>query len=74
MHESFQSSSELHLVLEMCQGGELYALLVKKIKEEQSSKLLAKSWSYVTYGHVYDIYLWALKNQKGSKTAQLAIG
>lgn len=34
MHESFQSASELHLVLEMCQGGELYALLVKKIKED----------------------------------------
>lgn len=33
MHESFQSTCELHLVLEMCHGGELYALLVKKIKE-----------------------------------------
>lgn len=66
MHESFQSASELHLVLELCgspgspqhavkaawhinsyscllvelrqgEGGELYALLVKKIKEEQQA-------------------------------------
>lgn len=34
MHESFQSAGSLHLVLEMCQGGELYNLLVRKIKEE----------------------------------------
>mmetsp|Transcript_19810 Transcript_19810/g.46247 ORF Transcript_19810/g.46247 Transcript_19810/m.46247 type:complete len:599 (+) Transcript_19810:88-1884(+) len=34
MHECFQSSSDLHLVLEMCWGGELYALLVRRIKEE----------------------------------------
>ena len=33
MHESFQSTCELHLVLEMCHGGELYALLVKRIRE-----------------------------------------
>ncbi|CAE7479621.1 CPK3 [Symbiodinium natans] len=36
MHESFQTASDLHLVLEMCQGGELYALLVRRIKEENS--------------------------------------
>lgn len=33
MHESFQSAKELHLVLELCPGGELYTLLVKKIRE-----------------------------------------
>ncbi|CAJ1378030.1 unnamed protein product [Effrenium voratum] len=39
MFECFQSASELHLLLEMCAGGELYALLVKKIKEEGGSGL-----------------------------------
>jgi len=36
MHESFQTNADLHLVLEMCRGGELYALLVRRIKEDSN--------------------------------------
>eukprot|EP00931_Biecheleriopsis_adriatica_P024438 TRINITY_DN15228_c1_g1_i1.p1 TRINITY_DN15228_c1_g1~~TRINITY_DN15228_c1_g1_i1.p1 ORF type:complete len:623 (-),score=119.13 TRINITY_DN15228_c1_g1_i1:94-1920(-) len=39
MHECFQTETHLHLVLEMCHGGELYACLVRRIKEAGSGGL-----------------------------------
>lgn len=33
MHECFQSTENLHILLELCSGGELYANLVTRIKE-----------------------------------------
>jgi len=39
MLECFQSEKKLHLVLELCRGGELYACLVRRIKEAGSGGL-----------------------------------
>ena len=62
MHESFQSATELHLVLELCPGGELYTLLVKKIERRSNilhrkryRSLADKVMRYHEYIYIYII-------------------
>eukprot|EP00434_Breviolum_minutum_P014305 symbB.v1.2.012613.t1/scaffold874.1/size155782/7 len=51
MHESFQSTCELHLVLEMCHGGELYALLADGLDESFGQMFFRQMLQAIGYLH-----------------------